>query len=234
MKGSKMKINESKLQRIIREELGDRSVRDLREFNGDYLLDFLEIEGAWEIVEAIRNPDEPDSLIYVWNEVFKGGKKTYREWSYDFPLGGFGVEGVSFEEMGIRNAKIKLVIDAAHANVMSAETQLEDYGAPSVNWFLDYVHTDIEIVVPDFDLKRSARSSSKMIPLIKLYSGYFKSEQDNDGNYKGYFGEAPRLSLVMPPKARSSIDWFIRRRAAITLETVIRRQVRRILSSNRR
>jgi hypothetical protein len=228
-----MTPSERKTLRIIREELGDRNVQDLRELNGDYLLDFLEIEGAWEIVEAIRNPDEPDSLIYVWNEVFKGGKKTYREWSYDFPLDGFGVNGVSFEEMGIRNAKIKLVIDAAHANVMSAETQLEDYGAPSVNWFLDYVHTDIEIMVPDFDLRHGIRSSSKMIPLIKLYSGYFKNEQDSDGNYKGHFGEAPRLSLVMPPKARSSIDWFIRRRAAITLETVIRRQIRRILASNR-
>jgi len=225
-----MTPSERRTLRIIREELGDSNVQDLRELNGDYLLDFLEIVGAWEIVEAIRNPDEPDSLIYVWNEVFKGGKKTYREWSYDFPLDGFGVNGVSFEEMGIRNAKIKLVIDASHANVMSAETQLEDYGAPSVNWFLDYVHTDIEIVVPDFDLRRGTRSSSKMIPLIKLYSGYFKSEQDSDGNYKGYFGEAPRLSLVMPPKARSSIDWFIRRRAAITLETVIRHHVRRILA----
>ncbi len=225
-----MTPSERRTLRIIREELGDSNVQDLRELNGDYLLDFLEIEGAWEIVEAIRNPDEPDSLIYVWNEVFKGGKKTYREWSYDFPLDGFGVNGVSFEEMGIRNAKIKLVIDASHANVMSAETQLEDYGAPSVNWFLDYVHTDIEIVVPDFDLRRGTRSSSKMIPLIKLYSGYFKSDQDSDGNYKGYFGEAPRLSLVMPPKARSSIDWFIRRRAAITLETVIRHHVRRILA----
>jgi hypothetical protein len=228
-----MRITESKLQRIIREELGDSNVQDLREFTGDYLLDFLEVEGAWEIVEAIRNPTEPDSLIYVWNEVFEGGKKTYKEWSYDFPLEGFGVNGVPFEEMGIRDAKIKLIVDASHANVMSAETQLEDYGAPSVNWFLDYVHTDIEIVVPDFDLRRGIRSSSKMIPLIKLYSGYFKNEQDSDGNYKGHFGEAPRLSLVMPPKARSSIDWFIRRRAAITLETVIRRQVRRILASNR-
>jgi hypothetical protein len=217
----------------MNEELGDSSVQDLREFNGNYLLDFLEIEGAWEIVEAIRNPTEPDSLIYLWRDVFDGGRRTFKEWSYDFPLEGFGVNGVPFEEMGIRDAKIKLTVDISAEKAMGGRETFGEFEYPDAAWVRDHVHTDIEIMVPDFDLRRGSRSSSKMIPLIKLYSGYFKGEQDNDGNYKGYFGEAPRLSLVMPPRARSSIDWFIRRRAAITLETVIRRQVRRILASNR-
>jgi hypothetical protein len=227
-----MRLRESGYQRIIREELGDRSVRDLRELTGNYLLDFLEIEGAWEIVQAIRNPTEPDSLIYVWREVLKGGKKRYTEWVYDFPLDGFGVNGVSFEELGVRDAKIKLSLGADDQSMMGVVQNLEDYGAPNARWFRDNVQVDMEIRVPDFDQRRRPEPG-RTIPLIKLYSGVFKGETDATGNYAGYFGEQPRLGLVMPPRAASAIRFILVRRARAVFETVIRRQVRRILAGSR-
>jgi hypothetical protein len=233
-KGSEMKINERKLQRIIKEELGDGSVRELRRYTGDFLLDFLEIQGAWEIVEAIRNPTEPDSLIYVWNELIKNRRPSRRTWTYDFPLDGFGVQGVSFEEMGIRDAKINLSVAAKYTDIASIENDLEDYGAPSAEWFRRNVGTDIEIRVPaDFDRRPGKKADpGETIPLIKLYSGVFRrtDELDSVGTYSGHWGEAPELDLVMPPRAENAIMWFLRKRAAAVFEAVIRRQVRRILA----
>lgn len=107
-----MRITESQLRRIIREELGinERSEIELLELNGGHVAQFLKDEGHVAPASLILNPDRPGVDEYLWEHVLKKGKDSQRTWVVKMPLEKIGYHGMSLHDMGFREGLVEVIV----------------------------------------------------------------------------------------------------------------------------
>ncbi len=107
-----MRITESMLRRIIREELGlnERSEIELLELDGGHVAQFLRDAGHQAPASVILNPDRPGVDEYLWEHVLKKGKESQRTWRAPIPLEKIGYHGMSLHDMGFRDGIVETII----------------------------------------------------------------------------------------------------------------------------
>ena len=113
-----MRLSESRIRRIIREELVKEGNRravaagdiELRAINGRVVARMLRDSGEPLLASLIMNSDRPGASEYIWDQILKQGKESQRHWTIDLPLENVVHRGMSLHDMGFRNCEIVVTV----------------------------------------------------------------------------------------------------------------------------
>ncbi len=107
-----MRITESRIRRIIREELGiqENSEIELLDLDGGHVAEFLRDAGHQAPASLILNPDRPGVEEYLWNHVLEKGEESQRTWRAPLPLEKIGYHGMSLHDMGFRDGVAEVIV----------------------------------------------------------------------------------------------------------------------------